>query len=153
MKKITIYCDGACSGNPGPGGWGACIINEEGKMSQIYGHDITTTNNKMEMMGAIKALQNLSDAAIVDIYTDSKYLQMGMSQWIHKWLKNNWRTSDGKEVKNIELWQALLPLTQFHQVNWHWVKGHCTNKFNNLADSLAVKGRDQAISLKNSSLT
>ena len=143
---IEIYSDGACSGNPGPGGWGACIIKGD-SISQIYGHELDTTNNKMELMAAIKALESLQESSNVNLYTDSKYVQMGITAWINNWLKNNWRTSNKEPVKNVELWQKLLCLTDFHQVRWHWVKGHSSNKYNNIADSLAVQGRNIAMGI------
>jgi len=146
MRHVKIYSDGACSGNPGPGGWGSCIIIDD-KITQIYGYDLDTTNNKMELMAAIKGLESLQESCIVDLYTDSKYVQMGISQWIGNWLKNNWRTSSKEAVKNVDLWQKLLHLTSFHQVSWYWVKGHSSNKYNNIADALAVKGRDTALGL------
>jgi ribonuclease HI len=146
MMHVKIYSDGACSGNPGPGGWGACIIIGD-KITEIYGHDLDTTNNRMELIAAIKALEGLQESSVIDLYTDSKYVQMGISQWIAKWLINNWRTSNKEPVKNVDLWQRLLDLTNFHQVTWHWVKGHSSNKYNNIADALAVKGRDAALGL------
>lgn len=144
MNYVKIYCDGACSGNPGPGGWGACIIYDS-NLEEIYGYELETTNNKMELMGAIKAIKHLSKPSLIDLYTDSKYVQMGMNNWIKNWLKNNWRTSANKAVKNVELWQELLQLNNLHQINWHWVKGHANDKYNILADTLAVKGRQIAI--------
>lgn len=146
MKYVKIYSDGACSGNPGPGGWGAYIIEESG-VSEIYGYELETTNNKMELMAAIKALESLTESCQVDLYTDSKYVQMGISQWVKNWLKNNWRTSNKEAVKNVDLWQRLLQVTNIHKVNWHWVKGHSTDLYNNLADSLAVKGKNVALEL------
>jgi ribonuclease HI len=146
MKQVIIYSDGACSGNPGPGGWGACILYNSNTL-ELYGSETQTTNNRMELSGAIKALESLKESCVVDLYTDSKYVQMGISQWIHSWLKNNWRTSGNQPVKNVDLWQNLLQLTEFHVVKWHWVKGHSTDKYNNIADSLAVRGRDEALRL------
>ena len=146
MSQIVIYCDGACSGNPGPGGWGACIMVED-KISEIFGHQLNTTNNQMELMGAIKSLETLQPNSHVLIYTDSKYVQMGITTWIHNWVKNNWRTASNTQVKNSELWQRLLQLNQIHSIKWNWVKGHSVDKYNQLADRLAVKGRDLALSL------
>lgn len=141
--KITIYTDGACSGNPGPGGWGALLIsgNHEKK---IYGSEKDTTNNRMEIMAAIKALEALKGPSEINLYTDSKYVQQGISDWIDNWIKNNWRGSNKKLVKNADLWQTLHKLAQMHDINWHWVKGHENNKGNIEADALAVKGRDEA---------
>ncbi len=146
MNHVIIYSDGACSGNPGPGGWGACIIIH-GETKEIYGSEPQTTNNRMELMAAIKGLESLQERCIVDLYTDSKYVQMGISNWIKNWLKNNWRSSSNAPVKNIDLWQKLLDLAGSHVVKWHWVKGHSTNHYNNLADSLAVRGKNEALSL------
>lgn len=147
MNAVKIYCDGACSGNPGPGGWGACIIYNS-SIDEIYGYELNTTNNKMELLGAIKAIRHLQKSSIIELYTDSKYVQMGMNTWTKNWLQNNWRTSANKEVKNIELWQELLELNKLHQINWNWVKGHANDKYNILADKLALKGRQIAIELR-----
>jgi len=145
-KKVTIYSDGACSGNPGPGGWGAFLISANSS-KEIYGFELHTTNNRMELLAAIKALEALKTACIVDLYTDSKYVQMGISSWINTWLKNNWYTSSKKPVKNVDLWQNLFSLINFHDVKWYWVKGHSNDKYNAIADSLAVKGKNEAKNL------
>lgn len=142
--KVDIYTDGACAGNPGPGGWGALLIFKD-KQKKIFGHSTNTTNNQMEMQAAISALKELKRSCIVDIYTDSKYLQQGITQWIGKWQANNWRKSDGKPVKNIEYWQKLQQELHGHKVTWFWVKGHADNEGNNIADQLAVYGKEQAI--------
>lgn len=147
MNLIKIYCDGACSGNPGPGGWGACIIVGS-EVIQIHGAALETTNNQMELMGAIKGLEYLKSRSIVEVFTDSKYVQMGISSWINNWLKNDWRTSKNQSVKNADLWRTLLDLKDFHQVSWHWVKGHASDKYNIIADKLATKGRDEALSVR-----
>ncbi len=147
MNLVIIYSDGACSGNPGPGGWGACIIRGDNHIEQLYGYELLTTNNRMELSGAIKALDSLKVPHAVNLYTDSKYVQMGISNWINTWLKNDWRTSNKQPVKNVDLWQNLLELVNFHTVKWHWIKGHSNDKYNIMADMLAVKGRDEAISL------
>ncbi len=140
---VEIYTDGACSGNPGPGGWGALMIcNEQRK--EIFGHHLNTTNNQMEIIAAISALQQLKKTCKIKLYTDSKYLQKGITEWIHSWQKNNWRKSDNKPVKNADLWQNLQREIQKHDIIWYWVKGHSDNEGNNLADSLAVKGREIA---------
>lgn len=144
--SVIIYTDGACSGNPGPGGWGA-ILHYGGKKKEIYGSEAETTNNQMELMAAIKALESLNRHCKVDIYTDSKYVQQGISDWIDNWIKNNWVGSNKKLVKNAKLWQNLKDLCDKHDVKWHWVKGHGTNEGNIRADELAVKGRDEAKNL------
>lgn len=141
--KIIIYTDGACSGNPGPGGWGALLISDNHE-KKIYGSERDTTNNRMEIMAAIKALEALKGSSKIDLYTDSKYVQQGISDWIDNWIKNNWRGSNKKLVKNVDLWQNLHKLDQMHYITWHWVKGHENNKGNIEADALAVKGRDEA---------
>lgn len=144
MKEpIIIYTDGACSGNPGPGGWGAYL--KFGKHEKkIHGSDKDTTNNRMEIMAVIKALEALKKPSLVHIYTDSKYVKNGISDWINKWIENNWKGSDKKLVKNVDLWQTLYDITQNHDIKWHWVKGHGTDPGNIEADRLAVKGRDEA---------
>jgi ribonuclease HI len=141
LKKVTIYTDGACSGNPGKGGWGAVLIYNNIE-KEISGAEQTTTNNKMELTAPIEALKLLKQPCIVDIYTDSKYVKQGIEEWIHNWLKNNWRTANKKPVKNADLWQSLYEQTQKHQVSWHWVKGHSGDKYNDIADELAVKAKE-----------
>lgn len=143
MKKVTIYTDGACSGNPGPGGWGALLSYKEHK-KELYGYEKETTNNRMELMAAIQALNSLKDKCVVDLYTDSSYLQKAMTEWIFKWQKQNRLQGDKKLVKNSDLWQALLELSKKHDINWHWVKGHAGNEGNEIADKLACKARDLA---------
>jgi ribonuclease HI len=143
IPKIVIYTDGACSGNPGPGGWGA--VMRSGKHSkELYGSESDTTNNRMEIMGAIKALESLKSPSNVQIFTDSKYLKDGISDWIHNWIKNNWVGSNKKLVKNADLWQTLYNLSLKHEIEWSWVKGHGSNEGNIAADRLATKGRDEA---------
>lgn len=138
MKKIIIYTDGACSYNPGPGGWGAVLIYGE-KQKQLSGFEENTTNNRMEIMAVIKALESLKQPCEVDLYTDSAYVSNAFLQdWVSNWVKNNWRGSDKKQVKNKELWQKLLSLTEIHKVTFHKVKGHADNEFNNLCDKLAT---------------
>lgn len=146
LPLVTIYTDGACSGNPGPGGWGALLIFNDRK-KEIFGHELNTTNNKMEIHASIAALQELKKACSVDIYTDSKYLQQGITQWIKKWKSNDWKKSDNKLVKNIELWQLLDKELEKHIVRWHWVKGHANNEGNIIADKLAVLGKEQAVKM------
>lgn len=142
-KKVTIYTDGACSGNPGLGGWGAVLIyNKEEK--EIYGYPKDeTTNNRMEITAAIEALKTLKNSCIIELYTDSTYLKEGMNSWIHNWKKKNWKTSAGKEVKNIDLWQELDKLTQNHEITWKWVKAHDGNENNERADRLANKAIEE----------
>ncbi len=140
---VTIYTDGACSGNPGPGGFGAWLKygNHEKK---IYGSEVYTTNNRMELMGAIKGLEALKKPSKVEIYTDSVYVKNGITTWIHKWLQNNWRNSHKELVKNADLWQTLYEISSVHETTWHWVRGHSKNHGNEIADQLACKGRDEA---------
>lgn len=137
MKKVTIYTDGACSGNPGPGGWGA-ILMCQGKKKEIAGGCKNTTNNIMEITAVIEALKLLKYACEVDLYSDSAYVVNAFRQkWIDNWKKNNWKTASKEPVKNKELWQELDKLTQIHQVKFHKVKGHSDNEFNNRCDELA----------------
>lgn len=145
---LNIYTDGACSGNPGPGGWGAYLEyrGSEGKeiKKEIFGSSSQTTNNQMEMIAAIEALKILKKPCTIDLYTDSKYLQLGITKWIHNWRRNNWRKSDNKPVKNAQLWQSLQHEIVKHDIIWHWVKGHSDNYGNIIADKLAVQGREMA---------
>ena len=140
---VEIYTDGACSGNPGPGGWGALLIFKN-KKKEIFGHQASTTNNQMEMQAAISALKCLKRRSKVKLFTDSKYLQKGITEWIHNWKKNNWLKSDNKPLKNVELWKNLQQEIEKHDIIWSWVKGHSTNEGNIIADRLAVHGRDIA---------
>ena len=135
-KRVEIFTDGACRGNPGPGGWGAVLLYE-GHQKRIKGSVAYTTNNRMELMAAIEALSVLKSPCVVGIHTDSQYVKKGMTEWIALWKKKGWRTSGGEAVKNVDLWQALDSLTQKHSVTWHWVKGHNGDPHNELADSLA----------------
>lgn len=144
MKYITIYTDGACSGNPGPGGWGALLI-WNGYEREIYGGEAATTNNRMELMAAFKALSALKEPCRVDLYTDSVYVRSGISNWIDGWKKNGWRTAGRKPVKNAELWHQLDEARMRHQVIWHWVKGHAGHPENERADTLARKGAAESI--------
>lgn len=146
LPEVTIYTDGACSGNPGPGGWGAYILWKD-KAKKIHGYELDTTNNRMEIMASIKALESLTKKCKVTIFTDSVYVQKGITLWIHNWIKNNWYGSDKKLVKNVDLWQNLYDLVQKHDINWHWIKGHANNNGNIIADQLACLGRDEAKSL------
>jgi len=143
--EIKIYTDGACAGNPGPGGWAAVIILEN-KKKELYGGEKLTTNNRMELTAAIKALEycltkekKQSFFDHIKIYTDSNYVKDGITTWINNWEKNNWKTADKKNVKNIDLWRQLKKLVKSEKVDWFWVKGHSDNPMNNLADELAKK--------------
>ncbi len=142
MKSVTIYTDGACSGNPGPGGWGALLICN-GKEKELHGGERDTTNNRMEMMGAIMALESLKEPCAVLLVTDSKYLLQGMTEWIKGWEKRGWKTADNKPVKNVDLWQRLQGAVKPHKVEWRWVKGHSGDVNNERVDALAVAGIPQ----------
>jgi len=133
---VIIHTDGACSGNPGPGGWGA-ILHSGSHEKELKGGDAHTTNNRMELMAAIAALEALKKPSVVDLHTDSQYVQQGISQWIHGWKRNGWRTADKKPVKNTDLWQRLDAALQRHDVRWHWVRGHNGHDLNERADRLA----------------
>jgi ribonuclease HI len=137
--KVVIHTDGACSGNPGPGGWGA-ILESGPHRKEIKGGEPMTTNNRMELTAAIQALEALKGPSDVDLYTDSNYLRGGITSWIKGWNKNGWRTADKKPVKNAELWQRLQEAEARHTVRWHWVKGHVGHDDNERADELAREG-------------
>ena len=138
MKKhVHIYTDGACSGNPGPGGWGAILVHGNVE-KEISGCEDHTTNNRMEMMAAIAALEALKSPCVIDLYTDSTYVQKGITEWVHGWQKRGWKTADKKPVKNEDLWKRLLAATTPHKINWHWVKGHSGHEYNERVDKLAV---------------
>ena len=138
MKQVTIYTDGACSGNPGPGGWGA-ILEWNGREKELSGGERETTNNRMELSGVIFALSALKEPCAVDLYTDSKYVFDAVDKgWVYTWRKNGWRKADKKPALNVDLWERLLPLLGKHSVTWHWVKGHAENEKNNRCDALAV---------------
>ncbi len=139
MKIIEAYTDGACSGNPGPGGWGA-ILRYNGKFKELSGGEADTTNNRMELVAAISALEALKEPCEVDLYTDSNYVRDGISKWIEGWKRNGWRTAAKQPVKNAELWQALDEARKRHNVRWHWVKGHAGHPENERADELARQG-------------
>ena len=140
---VDIYTDGACSGNPGVGGWGALLIFK-GNKKEISGFLEDTTNNQMELIAAIEALKSLKKSCKVNLYTDSTYLQKGITEWIYNWEKNNWRKRDNSPVKNVELWQKLQQEIEKHDIIWNWVKGHSDNEGNNIADRLAVEAREKA---------
>ena len=136
--KYIIYTDGACSGNPGPGGWGAVIFNQNNNQNNISGKVKNTTNNRMELMAPIMALKKIKSNSDITIYTDSNYVKNGITVWIKKWEKNGWKNSNKKTVKNKDLWSKLNELCQKNKVTWKWVKGHSSNEYNNLADELAT---------------
>jgi ribonuclease HI len=146
MKPVKIYTDGACSGNPGPGGWGAFLVYGN-KTKEIFGSEPNTTNNRMELLAAIKGLQELKVKCLVELYTDSNYLKDGITSWIFNWQRNDWRTANNKPVKNKDLWLELLDLIKNHEITWHWVKGHSGHDGNEIADKLAVRGRDEAATI------
>lgn len=135
-KRVEIYTDGACSGNPGPGGWGA-ILRYGSAEKELSGSEKETTNNRMEMMAAIMSLESLTRPMHVDLYTDSVYVRDGITKWIHGWKKRGWRTADKKPVKNLELWQRLEAAVERHEIAWHWIKGHAGHPENERADALA----------------
>jgi ribonuclease HI len=144
---VEIYTDGACSGNPGPGGWGA-VLSYNGHRKELYGGEPgATTNNRMELMAAIRALESLTRPAEVRLHTDSVYLRNGISKWLRGWKRNGWKTADSKPVKNADLWQRLDAAAQPHQVQWLWVKGHAGDPGNERADALANRGMDEARAL------
>lgn len=140
---MTIYTDGACRGNPGPGGWGA-VLKSGPHEKTLKGFEAETTNNRMELMAAIMALRELKRPCRVELWTDSQYLRKGITEWIHGWQKRGWKTAAKQPVKNAELWRALLAESERHQVSWHWVKGHSGHPGNERADSLANEAIDAA---------
>ncbi|WP_019447898.1 ribonuclease HI [Cupriavidus sp. BIS7] len=139
MQEVTIYSDGACKGNPGPGGWGAVLV-AGGHEKELFGGESPTTNNRMELTAVIEALRALKRPCIINIYTDSQYVQKGISEWIHGWKARGWKTAEKKPVKNADLWQALDEATQPHKITWHWVRGHNGHPGNERADALANRG-------------
>src|SRR5712691_1202491 len=147
MKPVTIFTDGACLGNPGPGGWGV-ILRSGAVEKELSGCDPATTNNRMELQAAIEGLSALTEPCDVDLYTDSQYVRNGMHTWLANWKRNGWRTADRKPVKNVDLWQRLDQLVGAHQVRWHWVRGHDGHPENERCDALAnaaaMRARDGA---------
>jgi ribonuclease HI len=141
--KVEIYTDGACKGNPGPGGWGA-ILMTNGHEKELYGYEAVTTNNRMELMAVIQALEALKRPCDVDLHADSQYVLKGIREWIHGWKKRGWKTADNKPVKNDDLWIRLDAAQKGHTIRWHWVKGHAGHDLNERADQLANKGISEA---------
>jgi len=143
---VVIYTDGACKGNPGPGGWGA-LLQYGRRERELFGGELRTTNNRMELIAVIRALESLKRTATVEIYTDSQYVKNGIETWINVWKRNGWKTSDRKPVKNADLWVELDGLVREHDIRWHWVKGHADTEGNQRADALANRGVDAVRSL------
>ena len=141
-KTVTIYTDGACKGNPGRGGWGA-LLSYGSNVKELWGGEPETTNNRMELLAAISALEALKRASQIHLYTDSDYLRRGITEWIANWKRRNWKTSAGKPVKNIDLWQRLDKAVEKHQIDWRWVKGHSGDPGNERADELANRGAEE----------
>jgi ribonuclease HI len=139
LKTVVIHTDGACKGNPGPGGWGA-LLRAGVHRKELFGGEPHTTNNRMELTAVIRALESLTRPSDVDLYTDSKYVKNGIETWIHGWKKNGWKTSDRKAVKNADLWRELEALADRHTIRWHWVRGHADDPGNLRADALANRG-------------
>jgi len=148
MKHVEIYTDGACRGNPGPGGWGALLRYGE-REKELYGAEGQTTNNRMELTAAIQALGALKAACAVDLYTDSEYLRRGITEWLANWKRKGWRTANRKPVKNADLWEALDAAVARHEVSWHWVRGHSGHEGNERADELANRGIDELLGRAN----
>jgi ribonuclease HI len=141
-KIVEIFTDGTCRGNPGPGGWGA-LLRYAGEVKELYGGEAETTNNRMELMAAIQALESLKRKCKVQLTTDSEYVKNGITQWIQSWKKRGWKTANKKPVKNMDLWQRLDKAVSEHDVDWHWVRGHTGHPENERADELANKGIDE----------
>ncbi len=137
--EVEIYADGACKGNPGPGGWGA-LLRANGRERELHGGEAATTNNRMELTAVIRALEALEGRPAVRLYTDSQYVQKGITEWIHAWKRRGWRTADKKPVKNVDLWMRLDEVAGAHRIEWRWVKGHAGHPENERADALANKG-------------
>jgi ribonuclease HI len=143
LSRAVIHTDGACKGNPGPGGWGA-LVERDGRIEELSGGELATTNNRMEMTAVIRALESLAPATDVELYTDSQYVKNGIETWIHGWKRNGWKTADRKPVKNADLWRELDTLAAKHRIRWHWVRGHSAHPGNERADALANEGVVQA---------
>ena len=144
MKHIEAYTDGACRGNPGPGGWGA-LLRYGGRDKELSGGEAATTNNRMELTAAIRALEALTERCKVDLYTDSTYVKSGITEWLPRWQARGWRTANRKPVKNQDLWHRLAELITLHEVRWHWVKGHAGHPENERADALANRGLEASL--------
>jgi ribonuclease HI len=145
LKQVEIFTDGACRGNPGPGGWGA-LLRYGDHEREIFGGEAETTNNRMEMTAALKALESLSEPCVVDLTTDSEYLRKGMTEWLAGWKARNWKTASRQPVKNADIWKALEAAVARHEIRWHWVKGHSGHAENERADQLANRGIDEQMS-------
>jgi ribonuclease HI len=141
-ELVRVYTDGACKGNPGPGGWGA-ILQVDGEERELFGGELQTTNNRMELTAVIRALEALKPPSRIEVYTDSQYVQKGISEWLPEWKRRGWRTADKKPVKNVDLWQELDRLAGAHRIAWHWVKGHAGHPENERADALANRGVEE----------
>ncbi len=144
MQEVTIYTDGACKGNPGPGGWGAWMVSGS-HQRELFGGEAQTTNNRMELMAVIQALKALKRPCQVDLMVDSEYVRQGITRWIHQWKQRGWKTADRQPVKNVDLWLALEEATQGHEIRWHWIKGHSGHPGNEKADELANRGVVQVL--------
>ena len=144
LKRVSAYTDGACRGNPGPGGWGV-LLECEGKEKELWGGELQTTNNRMELMAAIQALETLTKPSPIEIITDSQYVMKGITEWLPNWIKRNWKTSTNKPVKNADLWKRLQAATNPHEVSWSWVRGHQGHEGNERADQLANRGVDDIL--------
>jgi ribonuclease HI len=143
-EPVEVYVDGACRGNPGPGGWGA-VLRYRGHLSELYGSEAATTNNRMELTAAIRALEALKRPVRVSVTTDSVYLKKGITEWLENWKRRGWRTSAREPVKNVDLWQRLDELASRHDITWHWVRGHSGHEGNERADALANRGIDELL--------
>jgi ribonuclease HI len=143
-EVVEIYTDGACRGNPGPGGWGV-LLRTQGREKELFGGEALTTNNRMELTAVIRGLEALKRRCQVRLYTDSQYVQKGISEWVKDWKRRGWRTADKKPVKNVDLWQQLDVLSREHDVDWHWVRGHAGHDGNERADRLANRGIDEMV--------
>ncbi len=146
MSKVVVYTDGACSGNPGPGGWGV-LLRHKDREKELFGGETDTTNNRMELMAAIMALETVKPGLPIEIHTDSKYVMDGINDWMPRWKKNGWRTANKKPVKNMDLWQRLDEAAAMHEIKWHWVKGHAGHEGNERADALANLGMIEVLRL------
>ena len=144
MDKVFIFTDGACRGNPGPGGWGA-ILRSDGREKELYGYERETTNNRMELMAAIIALEALKRPCDITVTTDSEYVRKGITEWLAQWKRRGWKTAAKKPVKNQDLWQRLEAATHRHTIHWKWIKGHSGHPENDRADELANRGIDEAL--------